>query len=101
MGIRLRSAILPAALFLSAAASAWAQVPERISFQGRLTNASAQPVNGDVPMTFRLYTTATGGAPLWTETQTAACVNGVYTVSLGAVTPLTGVAFDTAYWLSV
>jgi hypothetical protein len=81
---------------------AWPQgVPERIHFQGRLTDASSQPVNSTVSMTFRLYTAATGGAAIWTETQSVAVVGGLYNVQLGEISPISGLSFNEAYWLSI
>lgn len=81
--------------------AAWGQTPDRIAFQGKLTNSSNQPVNGNVPMTFRLYASSTGGLPLWSETQTVGVIGGIYTVHLGDSTSLQSVPFDAAYWLSV
>jgi hypothetical protein len=80
-----------AALMLAgfAATTAHAGVPIQISHQGRLLDASSHPVNGPVDLTFRIYDAPTGGAPLWTELQSSVAVtNGLFTVMLGSVTPL-------------
>jgi hypothetical protein len=86
---------------LAAAGSAWAQVPERIAFQGRLTDASNVPVNGTLSITFSLYAASTGGTALWTETQSVTVTGGVYIAYLGSVMPLTGISFSSTYWLGV
>lgn len=52
-------------------------------------------------MVFALYNSPSGGPALWTETQNNISVaNGIYSVTLGAVTPLS-LAFDTQYYLGV
>ena len=60
-----------------------------IPHQGRLLDATDQPVNGPTTMTFRLYDQPTGGIALWTETQVGVLVtNGLFDSPLGSVTPL-------------
>ena len=47
----------------------WAQVPDRMSYQGVLTDASGVPVaDGSHSLAFALYAVSSGGAALWTET---------------------------------
>jgi hypothetical protein len=83
------------------AAQAHAAVPRTISYQGRLTNASGQPVNATKDLTFKLYLTASGGAPVWSETHASVVVSkGLFTVRLGSLTPF-GLAFDRQYYLGV
>ena len=78
-----------------------AAVPELINFQGKLTDLSDKAVTSVVPMVFKLYATATGGSPIWTETQAVTPDNeGVYSVMLGEVAPF-DISFSTAYWLGV
>jgi hypothetical protein len=78
-----------------------AAIPERINYQGYLTNASGAPINGTIQMTFRIYDVLSGGSALWTETQNSVPLNyGVYNVNLGEVTPL-NLAFDAPYFLEV
>ncbi|HNT88767.1 MAG TPA: hypothetical protein PKL84_12975, partial [Candidatus Hydrogenedentes bacterium] len=51
-----------------------------------------------------IFATDTGGAPIWTESQTAATSNGAFSVELGAVTPLGTLFADNAgaaLWLEV
>lgn len=80
---------------------AWGQIPQTISYQGVLTNASSTPVpDGNYNLTFKLYDVASGGTALWTEAQTVATRNGNFTVMLGSVTAL-NLPFDRPYWLGM
>ncbi|SKA16078.1 Chaperone of endosialidase [Trichlorobacter thiogenes] len=88
-----------AALIFSTFASA--TVPATLSYQGYLKNGDGTPVSTPVSITFRLYSVASGGSALWTETQPSVTPsNGIYQVILGSVTPLT-LAFDSQYYLGV
>jgi hypothetical protein len=76
-------------LFVSLFASPCHAVPGLISYQGKLTDNTGTPLEGNLNMTFRLYDNAVGGAQLWSETQTGVPVTrGICDVRLGAVTPL-------------
>ncbi len=63
-----------------------------IAYQGRLADAAGQPLTGTYNMIFRLYTGATGGAPLWTEQWTGSngvrVSDGLFNVMLGSLTQL-------------
>ena len=82
-----------------------AAVPKTMNYQGYLTNAGGQPVNGTVSMVFSLYNVDTGGTALWTEThQTVTVDNGIYNVVLGAGNPTPvplALPFDTQYYLGI
>jgi len=77
-------------LFLLVTKLAFAQaVPTIISHQGRLLNASNQPVTTQVIVVFAIYNAATGGTQVWTETQSVTPDNlGFYETFLGGVTAL-------------
>ena len=78
-------------LFLSAAGYSFAQtsIPTIISHQGRLLNASSQPVTSNVSVEFKIYNAASGGSQVWTETQSITPDNlGFYDTFLGGVTAL-------------
>ena len=77
-----------------------AGIPGTINYQGYLTNASGVPVNGAIPITFRIYDVPSGGTALWTETQDVTVNQGVYSVSLGGNTALS-LSFDVPYYLGV
>lgn len=86
-----RTLIAAAAAFLAAAAppALAAGGSQRISFQGKLLDTSNNPRNGTLDFTFRIFNAATGGAELWSESQTGVSVNnGVFTTELGKVTAI-------------
>lgn len=66
-----------------------------LHYQGRLLD----PVNGQAKadgayaFTFRIYNTATGGAPLWTETKSVSVNKGLFNTLLGDTTPLDNTIF--------
>jgi len=81
--------------------SAFAQVPETIFYQGKLTSTTGIGVNDTIPFTFRLYDEETDGAPLWTEHHFAVpVVKGLFDVMLGSINPI-GLEFDRQYWLEM
>ena len=93
------------ALTLLLAAALWcgmahAQVPHMLNYQGFLTDIAGQPIDTTQPMVFKLYTAASGGTLLYTETQTVAVNSGIFSVVLGAVASL-NLAFDVPYYLGV
>ncbi|MFO0882160.1 MAG: hypothetical protein U0491_01805 [Candidatus Saccharimonadales bacterium] len=69
-----------------------ATINNQISFQGKLTNPDGTNVtNGTYSIVFSLYTVASGGAAVWTETQGSVSVtDGIFQVNLGSVTSLPG-----------
>ena len=77
-----------------------AAVPHQLNYQGYLTAAGGSPVSATVSMALNLYDVSTGGATLYTETQTVPVTNGVFNVTIGSVTPLP-LPFDVPYWLGV
>jgi hypothetical protein len=65
-------------------------VPEVINYQGYLTDAGGNPLNGDVGITFRIWSAEVGGTELWSESHAAVAVSdGVFTVLLGSSVPIT------------
>ena len=88
------------ALTLAIGISSLADVPQHISFQGKLHDDAGNPLTGQYEVTFRIYTTQSGGTALWTETLTVDCENGLYSVILGKTSPIT-LDFDGQYWLGV
>lgn len=55
----------------------------QFTYQGRLTDASGNPLNGTYLFTFKLYKTATGGTAIYTETETVTVTNGLFDVVVG------------------
>jgi hypothetical protein len=59
-------------------------VPRLIRFTGALVDSSGHPRSGVVGITFSVYSQATGGSPLWQETQNVPLdTQGRYAVLLG------------------
>ena len=71
-------------------------IPTLINYQGTLLNQSTgSPVpNGQYSIVFSVYSTSTGGSPLWQETQTVDVEDGLFSVLLGAVVALDASIFD-------
>jgi hypothetical protein len=93
--------ILVALTVLLVTQGAWAQVPNTMSYQGVLHDGSGGAVSdGNYNITFALYNAVSSGSALWSETQLVSVQGGIFSVTLGNVTPL-GLPFDEAYWLGV
>ena len=75
---------------------------KKISMQGFLKDANGKAIaDGDQAMTFKIYSVATGGSPLWSENQTIKVFGGVYSAYLGAVTNVGTLAWDVPYFVGV
>lgn len=88
--------------------SANAQVPDRLNYQGILTDSTGSPVpDGTYDMRFCLFNDETGDSQLdWNspdgEEQSVQVLNGVYNIQLGAVVPLNADIFsEGAAWLEI
>ncbi|MBI4347901.1 MAG: hypothetical protein HY553_13675, partial [Elusimicrobia bacterium] len=90
--------LLAAGLALLSVGVGYAQTaPGLVGFQGRLTDASNNPMNGNQDLTFRIFDAAGGGNLLWSETQFGVPVaNGVLAVQLGAAVPISSNVFQGA-----
>jgi len=78
-----------------------AQVPNKISYQGLLTNSDGSVIpDGNYNLTFKIYNVQSGGTALWTETQNVAVSKGTFSVILGETNPL-NLQFNEQYWLGV
>jgi hypothetical protein len=73
-----------------------------INYQGRMIH-NGSPYNGNINITFRLYTVAVGGGAWWQETQNVQVDEGLFNVMLGAVVPLDdeAVSFQNQQWLGI
>ena len=98
MTSRILSTLATIALFCIGIAHA--QAPRTINYQGYLTSPNGAAISASLPMAFRIYGVASGGAALHTETQTIAVTNGIFNVLLGTAAALT-LPFDTQYYLGV
>jgi len=78
-----------------------------IPYQGRLTDASGNLLNGTYTMTFNLYNVSANGSALWTEPWTGGnavqVTNGLFSVMLGSLTPIPQSVFtgNASLWLGV
>ncbi len=69
--------------------------PYLISYQGNLTDNSGNPISGTVDITFTIFTTVTGGTPLWQEVHPNVQVNdGAFSLLLGSITPFSDTLFS-------
>lgn len=97
--------IIPMVVFLAlllTISSVYAAIPERINYQGYLTDNSGEPITITVSMTFRIYTVASGGTALWTETQSVTPAEGVFSVVLGSTNALfLDYSVNSQYYLGV
>ena len=76
-------------VIVAAVTSSHAAVPLVLSHQGRLLDASDQPLNGTFTLIYSIYEAPTGGVPLWTEDHVGVqVVDGLFSVELGGTVPL-------------
>jgi len=79
-----------------------ANVPNLIDYQGRLTDASENPLDGSYSIVFSIYDVDTGGTALWSETQTIDVNEGLFQVILGSNTSLSEDLFDgSELWIGI
>jgi hypothetical protein len=70
-------------------------VPQVTNYQGYLTDAGGNPLNGDVAITFRIWDAEVSGTELWSESHAAVRVaEGVFNVVLGSLVPITSEILD-------
>jgi hypothetical protein len=69
--------------FLFLCTPLFAQPPNLLNYQGRLTDDGV-PLDGERSITFSIYTTSIAGSALWTETITVTINDGVFNVLLGS-----------------
>lgn len=73
-------------VLLLLAVGAFAQAPNEISYQGKLTNADGAPITTSSSVTFAIYAASAGGTAIYTSTQTITPdENGIFTVNLAGV----------------
>ena len=99
--------------------SSFATINKQINYQGKLTTPSSIAVaDGNYNMTFGLYTAASGGSPIWTESfcyspdngvtcngtgadQRVPVASGLFSTMLGSVHSLVGIDFNQTLYLGV
>ncbi len=79
-------------------------LPQTMTYQGKLVNSSGLGICDTLPMTFKLYTVASGGLPIWEEGHTGineiVVSKGLFTVELGSIDPF-DLGFDNDYYLEI
>jgi hypothetical protein len=71
-----------------------AAAPLLVNYQGRLVDTTGNPLIGSQTVLFSVYDAPSSGSLLWSETQTVTPDNGIFSVSLGSVTPLPASVFS-------
>lgn len=92
-----------AAVAIASGIAVQAAVPATVSYQGKLTSLSGQPVaDGTYTMDFSIYAAQSGGAPIWIENgRSVQVTGGIFTVLLGEVSPLSAAVLNGDRWLSI
>ena len=76
-------------------------VPQSINYQGSLTDSAGMRLDTTVNITFAIFSAASGGTNLWTETHPSVTVtDGLFHVQLGSITALTDL-FSANRWLGI
>jgi hypothetical protein len=90
-------------LFVCISANILSQaIPKQINYQGILKDAAGNLVaDNDYAMTFKIYNEPTAGTALWTEVQAVAVREGLFSVQLGSISPITTVPFDRDHYLGI
>ena len=58
--------------------------PHTLAHQGRLVDSLGQPIQGEQSLTIGLYSSASGGTAVWSETDTVVVDNGYFATERGA-----------------
>ncbi len=97
---KLLALVIIVVLTLGASLS-WSGIPQRINYQGMLTDDVGQPLDGSFELTFRIFNDSTTGNEQWSETQYDVLVTeGLFNLNLGDSTPI-DLTFDESYWLEI
>jgi len=79
--------------------------PNLMNYQGQLTNPSGVAVaNGAYSIAFNIYSQASAGSSLWSETQVVTATAGLFNVVLGSVNPLSNLPiadYGTDLWIGI
>jgi len=90
--------LLVSAFFLSASWAISLGVPSRVSFSGRLTDNTGEPIETSQSVTFSLWDSQSPGSGNqlgnWSETHSVSPVKGVFSVILGSVSAIPSSIFE-------
>lgn len=77
-------------------------VPDGINYQAYLTNADGTAVNTTISITFAAYNVDIGGVPLWSQTDSVAVDQGLFSVTLAnPLNPFPAGLFDTPVYIGL
>jgi microcystin-dependent protein len=79
--------------------SVYAAAPKTINFQGRFID-NGSPKIGTDKITFKIYNVKDGGSALWTEEDNVSFEAGVFSISLGTISPL-DINFNQDLWVEM
>jgi hypothetical protein len=100
----MRSMLAAVVAVLVLSTPSWAEIPQVMGYQGRITDNTGNPVaDGNYTMRFRIVTAPTGGIVVWDSgNQSVQVSGGVFSVELGeSPQPVLALDFDQDYWLLV
>lgn len=93
----MKKLLIALTLTILASSSSLAAVPGQINFQGLLTDTAGTPLSdGNYNVLFIIYDAPTAGNQIWSEVRTVTLKDGLFTINLGAVTPLDETTFDSS-----
>lgn len=77
-------------------------IPALLEFQGRLADENGIPLDTTLSMLFQIYEMESGGAPLWSESQSVDIAAGLFRAQLGQSTAIDSSLFsDADRWLGL
>ena len=84
------------------AGTALAAPPQHMNYQGILTSGGSPVADGNYTVTFSIYDAAFGGLTLWSEARLVTTSGGLFTITLGLISPLPDSVFDGASrWMGI
>jgi hypothetical protein len=90
-----RFILILAGLTLVLFSYSFAQVPQLINYQGKLTKTNGAPLDTTISMIFSIYADSNGTTLKWAETQGGVKVEkGIFSVLLGSVNPIPDTVFN-------
>lgn len=98
---RILYVILPVVALLLGACAVGELSPQ-FSHQGRLLDSEGNPVpDGDYSVQYVLYHSASGGSPVYTDTNTVSVEDGLFTTSIGLSDVITPSIFSRPTWMEI
>ncbi len=93
--MKYRVCLMALGLILVLSSYSFAQVPQMINYQGKLTKVSGAPLDTTISMVFSIYADSNGSILKWIETQGSVKVEkGIFNVLLGSSNPIPDTVFN-------